>query len=79
MPSFDEARRIILDHVSPLGAETVPALDAIGRVVAEDVRAPFDLPRWDNSAMDGFAVRAQDAAAPAGLRVSAFVPAGAAA
>jgi len=77
LPSFEEARRIILENVSPLGAERVPALEAVGRVVAEDVRAPFDLPRWDNSAMDGFALRAQDASAAGGLRVSAFVPAGA--
>ena len=77
MPSFHEARRIILENVARLGAEVVPALDAVGRVVAEDVKAPFDLPRWDNSAMDGFALRAQDAAAPGGLRVSGYVPAGA--
>ncbi|HET8542560.1 MAG TPA: gephyrin-like molybdotransferase Glp [Anaeromyxobacter sp.] len=77
MPSFDEARRIILENVVRLGAEVVPALDAVGRVVAEDVTAPSDLPRWDNSAMDGFALRAQDAAAPGGLRVSGYVPAGA--
>jgi molybdopterin molybdotransferase len=77
LPSFHEARRIILESVAPLGAEVVTALDAVGRVVAEDVKAPFDLPRWDNSAMDGFALRAQDAAAPGGLRVSGFVPAGA--
>ncbi len=76
MPSFHEARRIILESVAPLGAEVVAALDAVGRVVAEDVKAPFDLPRWDNSAMDGFAFRAADAAAGA-LRVSGFVPAGA--
>jgi len=77
LPSFHEARRIILENVARLGAEVVPALDAVGRVVAEDVKAPFDLPRWDNSAMDGFALRAQDAAAPGGLRVSGYVPAGA--
>jgi molybdopterin molybdotransferase len=77
LPSFHEARRIILESVAPLGAEVVTALDAVGRVVAEDVRAPFDLPRWDNSAMDGFALRAQDAAEPGGLRVSGYVPAGA--
>lgn len=76
MPSFQEARRIILESVSPLGAEIVPALEAVGRVLAEDVRAPFDLPRWDNSAMDGFALRAQDADRPGGLRVSGYVPAG---
>ncbi len=78
MPSFHEARRIILETVAPLAAEVVPAPEAVGRVLAEDVKAPFDLPHWDNSAMDGFALRGQDAAASGGLRVSGFVPAGAA-
>lgn len=77
MPSFHEARRIILESVPRLGAEVVPALDAVARVLAEDVKAPFDLPRWDNSAMDGFALRAGDAGAPGGLRVAAYLPAGA--
>jgi molybdopterin molybdotransferase len=77
LPSFHEARRTILENVARLGPEVVPALDGVGRVVAEDVKAPFDLPRWDNSAMDGFAFRAQEAAVPAGLRVSGYVPAGA--
>jgi molybdopterin molybdotransferase len=77
LPTFEDARRTILESVAPLGVEIVAAPEAVGRVVAEDVRAPFDLPRWDNSAMDGFALRAQDAAAAGALRVSAFVPAGA--
>ncbi len=78
MPSFEQARRTILDHVRPLGAEAVPLLDAVGRVVAEDLAAPRDLPAWSNSAMDGYAVRAEDAAAGTGLRLSAYIPAGAA-
>jgi molybdopterin molybdotransferase len=77
LPSFEEARRIILEHVTPLGSEVVPLLDGVGRVLAEDFLAPCDLPRTDNSAMDGFAVRAGEAASAAGLRVSGYVPAGA--
>jgi molybdopterin molybdotransferase len=78
LPSFAEARQIILDAVPRLGPEVVPLLDAVGRVLAEDVVAPVDLPRWDNSAMDGFAIRSGDALLPGGLRVEGFLPAGAA-
>lgn len=42
----------------PLPVETVPVGEAIGRVLGEDAIAPHDLPRWANSAMDGYAVRA---------------------
>lgn len=76
MPSFEEARKIILDAVSPLGAELVPLPDAVGRVLAEDVVAPRDLPAWDNSAMDGYAVRAEGAGPAKGLALSAYIPAG---
>jgi molybdopterin molybdotransferase len=77
VPSFEEARSIILDHVAPLGAESVSLLDAAGRVLAEDVASPSDLPAWDNSAMDGYAVRAAELAGGAALPVAAYLPAGA--
>jgi molybdopterin molybdotransferase len=77
MPTFEEARTIILDRARPLAVETVPVLEGFGRVAAEDLRAPADLPAWDNSAMDGYAVRADDVPAAAMLPVSAYVPAGA--
>jgi len=77
LPTFEEARRVILDNVAVLGPETVPLLDAVGRVLAEDVTAPWDLPWWDNSAMDGYAIRAEDAPHPGGLPVSGYLPAGA--
>lgn len=77
MPTFHEARKIILSQVSPLGEESVPLLDSLGRVVARDLAAPWDMPLFDNSAMDGFAVRAADCGAiPASLRVTGFLPAG---
>lgn len=77
MPSFTEARSIILDRVAPLGVERVGILEAAGRVLAEDVVAPWEMPLCDNSAMDGFAVRAADCAAiPASLKVTGYIPAG---
>lgn len=76
MPSFEEARRIILERVSPLGAEQVPLGTAGGRVLGGDFAAPWDFPAWDNSAMDGYAVRAAEVQGPASLRLSAYIPAG---
>jgi molybdopterin molybdotransferase len=76
MPSFEDARATILDHVTVLPSEPAPALDAVGRVLAADVVAPWDMPLWDNSAMDGYAIRAADAGAPVGLRIAGFIPAG---
>jgi molybdopterin molybdotransferase len=60
--SADEALRIVLDNVAPLGVERVAILVGLGRVLAEDIRSPRDIPGFDNSAMDGFAVRASDVA-----------------
>ncbi|MBT1072688.1 molybdopterin molybdotransferase MoeA [Pelotalea chapellei] len=78
MISYQEARRTILASVSPLGVERVQLLDAVGRVLAEDLVAPWDMPLWDNSAMDGYAVRAGDCTGiPCSLQVSGFLPAGA--
>jgi molybdopterin molybdotransferase len=77
MTSFEDARRIILEKVAPAGIERVALLDAVGRIIAEDFVAPRDLPPWDNSAMDGFAVRSADCAPGATLRVTDFIPAGA--
>lgn len=73
---FETARTRILDNVQPLGAEATDLLDLVGRVLAEDVLAPWDMPRWDNSEMDGFAVRAADCHPGARLPVTAFLPAG---
>jgi molybdopterin molybdotransferase len=78
MVSFEEARTIILDCVQPVGMERIHLLEAAGRVLAEDIVAPRDMPLWDNSAMDGYAVRSQDCMAiPCRLRVTGFLPAGA--
>jgi molybdopterin molybdotransferase len=79
--SASEALRAMVAGVAPLGAEERPLLDALGSVLAEDVAATVDLPPWDNSAMDGFAVRAEDVRgaspeSPVVLRVVDDVPAG---
>ena len=71
----------VLSACSPLDSETVPLLEAAYRVIATDARAPMPHPPWTNSAMDGFAVRAEDvrgasAASPVRLRVIENVPAG---
>ncbi len=50
----------ILAAVRPLPAEVVSITDCLGRVLAETVHSPLDQPPWDNSAMDGYAVRASD-------------------
>jgi molybdopterin molybdotransferase len=77
MISLHEAIRLVLDRVVPLGVERVSLLDAAGRVLAEDIVAPWGMPLYDNSAMDGFAVRSADCATlPVPLRVSGYIPAG---
>jgi len=66
---FEAAREAVLEAAAPLGAEEISLRDALGRVLAETVLAPEDVPAFDNSAMDGFAVRAADTAPGARLRV----------
>jgi molybdopterin molybdotransferase len=77
-----EASARILEGIRPLSVERVPLLDALGRVLASDITAPLTIPAWDNSAMDGYAVRAEDIAnanaeSPVSLRVLETVAAGA--
>lgn len=76
MPSYQDARKIILEHVAVLPAEAVALREAAGRVLAADVAMPWDLPSWDNSAMDGFAVRSGECTGPVRLRVTSYIPAG---
>lgn len=77
-----EAQRIVLDAATLLGVEKVSILDALGRTLAEDIVAERDNPPWNNSAMDGFAVRWEDIRQehaiqkPVTLRVIEDVPAG---
>jgi molybdopterin molybdotransferase len=60
MISVEKALQTILASVSPLGMEKVGILSALGRVIGEDIYAGRDIPPKDNSAMDGYAVRAAD-------------------
>jgi len=78
MLDFELARQRILAEVKPLAGELVPVDDADGRVLSEDLRSKLDLPPFDYSAMDGYAVRAADfsGTGPWQLRVSAEQRAG---
>jgi molybdopterin molybdotransferase len=60
------------------GAETVPLADALGRVLAKPLLSEYDVPPWDNSAMDGYALHTEDMATAmqAGLKVSQRITAG---
>lgn len=61
MISPEEARAIVLNEVKTLPACEVDILDSLGSVLAEDVVSDMDIPPFDNSAMDGFAVKTSDA------------------
>lgn len=75
--SVAEARDLILAAMPALGRETVGLERATGRVLAESIEAGISIPPADNSAMDGYALRAEDAArAPSLLRVVDDLPAG---
>lgn len=75
--SVTDAQQCILESVKTLGAEQVRLEQSLGRVLAEDVRANRDLPPYDVSAMDGYAVRSADLArVPATLSVIEDIKAG---
>ena len=72
--SFDEAQRIAIDFVRPLRrTEAVPLSEALHRVAAEDVRSAIDVPLADRSAMDGYAVLAEDTKEASETRPAALV------
>ena len=73
---FEEARDLILSRVARLERERVPISSAAGRVIAEDLSAPRDMPQWDNSAMDGYAVRSADCGLPVTLKLTGYQAAG---
>ncbi|MCY4437780.1 MAG: molybdopterin molybdotransferase MoeA [Chloroflexi bacterium] len=81
MLSVEEAFARIVSQFSALASETVPLMDTLGRVLAEDVVSAEDVPAFDNSAMDGYAVRFADTQAaseaqPVHLRVVGDLAAG---
>jgi molybdopterin molybdotransferase len=75
---YPEAERLVLENASRLPAEDVPLAEAQGLALAEDIRAKFDSPPFDNSAVDGYAVRSADASEAPGrtFRVVDEAPAG---
>ncbi|MGI8618260.1 MAG: molybdopterin molybdotransferase MoeA [Gemmatimonadaceae bacterium] len=76
MLSVAEAVETVLAAASPLDAAEVHLQDALGRFAARDVTSAVAIPPWDNSSMDGYAVRASDVTAGATLRVLATIRAG---
>lgn len=74
--NVDEAIRRILEQISTLESEMIHLTASAGRVLAEDIVSDTDLPPFDNSAMDGFAIRANDSGAGVTLRVVMDIPAG---
>ncbi|OBK93486.1 molybdopterin molybdenumtransferase [Mycobacterium asiaticum] len=81
MRSVTEHQRVVAELIQRRPAVAVGLADALGLVLAEDVTAPLSLPVFDNSAMDGYAVRAEDTAAatpdnPVVLPVAEDIPAG---
>jgi molybdopterin molybdotransferase len=75
LTEIDEARRIVLKHAGALERESVTLADAHGRVLATDVDGAMPIPPFDNSAMDGFALRSEDVAGagprtPVALRIA---------
>jgi len=77
MISIAESLRIVLDQTTHLNSESVPLADARGRILAEDIVADSDLPPFDRSQMDGYAVRAADVqVAPARLTIAGESAAG---
>ena len=81
MRSVDEHRRVVAALITPRPPAGVPLADALGLVLAADVVAPLSLPGFDNSAMDGYAVVADDIAGageeqPVLLPVTEDIPAG---
>ena len=81
MLEYEEALACILAVIPPVQPERVPILRAHQRILAEEILAPLDLPPFDNSAMDGYAVRAEDLAgataeSPVPLRLCGRIAAG---
>jgi molybdopterin molybdotransferase len=78
--TVEEAQSEMLDHFHVLETEHVPLQVALGRTLATDIQADMDVPPFENSAMDGYAVRAADVEGNGGaqviLRIAGEVPAG---
>ena len=73
---YAEAQRLVLENAPPLPAAKVPLSEAQGLALAEDLVARFDSPPFDNSAVDGYAVRSADAGEGSSFEVVDEAPAG---
>ena len=62
MISLEEARELVLSHVSLMPTERVSVLEVVGRVAAEDLRSDIDIAPFAHAAMDGYALRAEEIA-----------------
>jgi molybdopterin molybdotransferase len=60
MLTVEEALQKILDEINVLDTETIPIMEALGQVLAEDIKSDINVPPLDNSAMDGYAVLSGD-------------------
>jgi molybdopterin molybdotransferase len=80
MKPLEEALALLLSHARAVGErELVPLAEANGRILAEPVVSKINMPPWDNSAMDGYAVQSADLGeVPCRLPISQRIPAGAA-
>lgn len=81
MINVDDAKKIILSKIRVLDSEKIDILASIGRILAGDICSDLNIPPFDNSAMDGYAVSSSDAAEasqqkPASLEVIEDLPAG---
>ena len=76
MRSLDDAVTVVLQSVDVGPSEKLGLQEALGRVLAEDVVAPIALPPWTHSAMDGYAVRAEDVSSGGRLKINELVVAG---
>lgn len=77
MITIEKARETILNRITPLGSERVYIEQALGRYLSEDIVSEMDIPSWDNSAMDGYAVQVSDIGSMGmRLRVAYEIPAG---
>ncbi len=76
MIRYDEAIELVLNNIDPLEAVKLPLDETVGRILAENVPAKFDLPPADNSARDGYAFAHATLPRNKTLKVVGFVPAG---
>ncbi len=74
MIRFEEAYQMVMSNAQPLRTEHVPMMDSLDRVLAENVHSDLNMPPFDKSAVDGFAVRLEDLALI--LKVVEVIPAG---